>query len=214
MYRLRKDITDGHDLYHLYRNVGGMLNTHKREVSQSNAFWSLVLMALQDAAMLRLCRVYDQDDDAVSLHTFLLTVRDSPDIFREEEFRKRLADNPFLELLARLSKGPAKAQLERDVLMTSKKDPLVRKLILLRHKAIAHSDYGLAKEGKRFLHDPPLTGNEWLALIDRSFDILNRYATLFGACTYSMSLIGENDYKSLFHFLRLGLKKHDEDLDA
>lgn len=30
MYRLRHDITDGHDLYHLYRNLGGMLDTHIR----------------------------------------------------------------------------------------------------------------------------------------------------------------------------------------
>ncbi|MGD0060317.1 MAG: hypothetical protein ABSD58_12945 [Verrucomicrobiia bacterium] len=52
-----------------------------------------------------------------------------------------------------------------------------------------------------------------MTLIDRSFDILNRYAFLFDARSYSVKLIGEDDYKDLFHFLRLGLKKHDEDLD-
>jgi hypothetical protein len=214
MVQLRKDITEGHDLYHLYRNLCALLTDYQREIAQSRAFWSLVLQALQDSAILRLCRVYDQDNKSLSLHTFLHTFRDSPEVFHEAEFRKRLATNPSVERLVAYAQRLPAPQLDQDVLVTSDRDPLVHKLILWRHKAIAHRDYDVAKGNTRVLDSSPFTGDDWLTLIDRSFDILNRYAFFFDARSYSTKLIGEDDYRNLFHFLRLGLKKHDEDLDA
>jgi hypothetical protein len=214
MLKLRKDIDEAHDLYHLYLNLGGMLSDYKREIAQSPAFWSLVLPALQDSAILRLCRIYDQEKKSLSLYTFLLTVRDSPEVFHEAEFRRRLAGNPGIEILVEYAKRLPKPQLDKDVLITSSRDPLVHKLILWRHNVIAHSGYEIAKGKRQVLDDSPFTGDNWLTLIDRSYDILNRYVFLFDARSYSKKLIGDDDYKNLFHFLRLGVKKHDEDLDA
>ena len=210
---LRTDITEGHDLYHLYRNICALLPDYQREIAQSRAFWSLVLQALQDSAILRLCRVYDQESKSLSLYTFLLTVRDSPEVFQEAEFRKRLDGNPGVEILVAYRQRLPMPQLEQDILVTSCRDPLVHKLILWRHNAIAHRGYEIAKGNRQVLDNSPFTGDDWVTLIDRSFDILNRYAFLFDARSYSVKLIGEDDYKDLFHFLRLGLKKHDEDLD-
>jgi hypothetical protein len=56
--------------------------------------------ASEEAAVLRFCRIYDQEDSANHLHGLLLTIREDLVLFDEAHFRERLKHNPHVDSLA------------------------------------------------------------------------------------------------------------------
>lgn len=53
--------------------------------------------------------------------------------------------------------------------------------------------------------------NEIKLLLDRCFEIFNRYLNLYRASVWSRKVPGHDDYKSILKFIKLGLQKWDED---
>ncbi len=207
------DIRTSRDYYQLYRNLHEALKEYDTEFHQSPAFWSLTFQALGEAAVLRLCRVYDQQDSANHLHGLLLTIRANPKLFEEAQFRERLKNNPAVDSLAKYGTTPQAENLEADLKLTSLDDPDVLLLYQWRGTVIAHRNAKMAKGTATWAKENPLPWAVIEKLIERAFDIFNRYSTLFNAVSYSTMLIGENDYKNLLHLLQLGVKKSREDRD-
>ena len=114
------------------------------------------------------------------------------------EFKRRLADNAFVDSLAEEPRSPDLAALEADINDCSATDPLVKKLIVHRGNAVAH------RSAKRAISDKPLplglalSVEDIEALLSRASTVLNRYCQLFAAETYSVSMIGRDDYKFIF----------------
>jgi hypothetical protein len=204
---LADDIRFSHDCYRLYRKLEQSANEFNAELSQSPAFWYLTRHALIDAAVLRLCRIYNQHDSANHLHGLLLTVNANPAIFEEARFRERLKDNPAANSLAKYGTAPDPAQLQTDLRLTSLDDPDVSVLYRWRGGVVAHSNASIAKGSNDWTRDNPLSWNRIENLIARAYDIFNRYSALFNATSYSTLLIGEDDYENLLMLLRLGLKQ-------
>lgn len=207
------DIRSSHDYSRLLQKLWPTTKEYEIEFAQTPAFWHLTMSALGDAAMLRLCRVYDQHNSANHLHGLLLTIKANPDIFEEAEFRQRLKDNPHVDYLAKYGTIPNSADLERDLTLTSINDPDVALLHKWRGNVIAHSNADIAKGNSAWTKDNPLLWETTDKLIERAYVIFNRYCALFNATSYSKMLIGEDDYDYLFKLLRLGLKQFRDSSD-
>src|SRR5688572_28663385 len=79
--------------YKLFRDLLESIPSHQQILEQSRAFWTLTFVAHRDAAVLRLCRVYDQEKRAVGLQVLLKAVQRNPELFDEAHFRVRLKAN-------------------------------------------------------------------------------------------------------------------------
>ena len=126
--------------------------------------------------------------------------------------RSALKENAFVELLAKENRLPDKEQLEKDIWFATKKNPLVKKLILWRHNIIAHLGVKVSLGQNDILSENPLNKEEIEKLLDESFSIFNRYSSLYAANTYSRKVVGHDDFKSLLKFMNMGLQKYGEDI--
>lgn len=210
---LAMEIVDA-DIYHqLYKDIVDSIKDHANEFSQSNTFWSFTLDALHDARMIRLCRVYDQESKSLNLFNFLETIKANTHFFEERHFRERLKDNAFVDSLVEDNRIPDKAQLDKDIWFVRGQNPLVNKLMIWRNNIIAHRGAKVSLGKNEILANNPLSEEELSTLLDECFRILNQYSSLYRASTYSRKVIGNDDYKSLLKFIKLGLQKTHEDID-
>jgi hypothetical protein len=210
---LVNDIRDSYDSYRLYRKLAAAVKDYETEFQQSPAFWNLAMRGLIDSAVLKLCRVYDQHNTANHLHGWLLTIQANPVLFEEAQFRERLKDNPAVDSLAKHGTVPNRNDLERDLRLTSAKDPDVSVLLGWRGSVVAHSSAKVVKGDTEWTEQNPLTWELIEKLIARAFEIFNRYCLLFNATSYTTMLIGEDDHKNVLKLLRVGVKKLREDRD-
>ena len=195
---LSREIVDAHIHYRLYRDLREALHQHPLVAVQSNTFWSLTLQAHLNACIHVLCRVYDQNPKALHLRSWLSTIKENLHLFDEDQFRERLRDNPFVESLAQSPRKPDSALLEQDILSCSVEDPLVKTLTIHRGSRIVHKSARNVVAERDIGDEHPLTFGDVDGLLERAIKILNRYSGLFAANTYSIQVIGHDDYEYIF----------------
>jgi len=157
--------------------------------------------------------MYDQESSSLNLVNLLDTIKANLHFFSEPHFRQRMAGNAFVDSLAQYNRVPELDQLESDSKSVSCENPLVKKLMIWRGNLVAHRGAKVALGKKKILTDNPLTHREVDQLLDHALDTFNKYSGLYRASTWSVKAIGEDDYKHLLEFLRLGLTKWDEDIE-
>ena len=210
---LAKEIVFAHIYYRLLCDLSNARSTHDREFYNFNTFWTLTLGALRTAYQTNLCRVYDQESTSLNLVNLLHTIKANLHLFSEAHFRKRLAGNAFVDSLAKTKRVPEQNEVENDLKIVSRKNPVVKKLMLWRANIIAHRGAKVALGKSRVLLDNPITDTEVKQLLEQSLTIFNKYSSLYNASTQSSGIIGYDDYKHLLKFIGLGLKKWDEDIE-
>ena len=211
---LAQEIVDAQIYHRLFCDLIDSIDAYEREFQQSNTFWSLTIDSLKEARLTRLCRVFDQESNSLNLVNLLETIKANLHMFEEHHFRERLRENAFVESLAKSDRVPPEGQLDEDIAYASCTNPLVKKLMIWRNNIVAHRGAKTALGKKQILEDNPLTQKEIEELLNQSFTIFNRYSSLFRASTWSRQVIGHDDCQSLLKFLRLGLKKWEEDIET
>ena len=206
---LAKDIVDANIYYKLFTGLIKSASEHSDEVNQSNTFWWLALEAIKEAYMLRLCRIFDQNDKSLNLVNLLDTIKSNRHFFEEPHFRERLKDNAFVDSLAEGVVIPSIEELQADIEFANDRNPVVCKLTLWRHNVYAHTGKPTAF---RMLDENSISKEEIEQLLDKCFSIFNKYMSMYKASTWSRQIIGHDDYLSLFKFLRMGLEKHEADI--
>jgi len=206
------EIVDANFYHRLYSNLVDSIEDNAREFSQSNTFWSFTLDSLQDARIIRLCRVFDQESKSLNLFNLLETIKANIHFFEKNHFRERLKDNAFVESLAEVDRIPSESQLDKDIWFASDQNMLVKKLMIWRNNIVVHRAAKVSLGKDEILADNPLSQQEIGTLLDESFNIFNRYSSLYRASTWSRTVVGHDDYKTLLKFLNLGLQKLDEDI--
>jgi hypothetical protein len=98
-----------------WKLAGESLQNNPIVMAQSQTFWWLTIHAHQSTAVQRLCRAFDQEAQALSLHSWLKTICANLHLFDKAEFRRRLASNPFVESLAADSRHPDPVVLSTDI---------------------------------------------------------------------------------------------------
>ncbi len=207
---LAQEIVYANICHSLYVDLLGSISENKIAFGQSNTFWNFVFISLDDARIIRLCKIFDQSK-SLNLYTLLVTIKANVQYFKEDHFRKRLKDKPFVEIFARKNRIPNEDQLDKDICFASAKNPLVKKLLIWRNNIIAHLSAKVSLGQDLILKENPLDKKVIEPLLNESFSILNKYSNLYHECTYSRKVVGHDDFKSLLKFVNLGLEKLDED---
>jgi hypothetical protein len=207
---LANDIVDANIYYRLFNGLLTSIEGHPEEIGQSTTFWWLAIQAIKEAYLFRLCRIFDQHEKSLNLVNLLDTIKANLHLFQEPHFRERLKDNAFVDYLAEGVKIPSLEELKEDIEFASLANPIVNKLIVWRANAYAHRGAKVALGKTSSLE--AISTQEIELLLDKCFSIFNKYLHLYKATTWSRQVIGHDDYQSLFKFLRMGLEKHDADV--
>jgi hypothetical protein len=207
---LSREIVEANTYHRLSCNLAVDDKDNDRVFNASNTFWSLTIFALYDAKMIRLCRVYDQNNASLNLVNLLDTIKSNLHFFKEQNFRGRLHENAFVDSLAQTDRVPSLEELEVDIKYASSKNPLVKKLVVWRGNMIAHLNTKISLGKIEVLEDNPLSQSDIEELLNKSLEIYNRYSKLYRASSSSRYIMGHDDYKSLFKFAKLGLDKWDD----
>jgi hypothetical protein len=186
---LGDEIVEANFYHRILCNLLDCLGDYEREFAQSNTFWYLVFEAFHDARLTHLSRVYDKSQDSLNLARLLDTIKDHCKVPVDQ------------------------AQLSKDMKAVRKENPLVKELIGWRNAFVAHRDADKSKslQGTKALEQASRHRQKIETLLDRSFEIFNRYSSLYRNSTNSRQIVGHDDYKSLLELVRLGLQKRDEE---
>jgi HEPN superfamily AbiU2-like protein len=182
-----------------------------REFNQANAFWGMTFQALTDAALIRLCRVYDTHPKAINLPNLLDTIKANLHIFGVDDFRQRLKDNPYVDSLSQGARKPDVAQLNNDIDYVSNKNPLVQKLLIWRGNILAHRNAGNVIKDRNLVAEYPFSLKDMSDLLGRGTMILNHYNGLFRAVTFSPQMVGHDDYIYVLACMRANSERLEED---
>ncbi len=204
---LANDILDAHMHYSLYKNLKRAILEFPLVFVQSNTFWSMTLKSHLSTSLYMLTKAYDQEKNALHLFSFLQTISTNLDFFKQSNFSKREKDNLYVAILSSESRVPDLPSLEKDILLCSKNDLLVNKLIVHRGNAIAHRNAKNTAKARDVNETYPLSWEDYESLLARAIEILNRYSKLFEASTYLTSPIGAEDFRYIFECINSAVKE-------
>ena len=122
------------DNWHLRAALDAALVDYCREINQTPVFWQLINQALQDSVVLRLGRLYDPSNGALSLGNFLRTIQDP-------------AGSRTLAALGLCVSGHDIDSVEADLKNVSADDPVVSRLVEIRNRYLAHRQAHLVSSG-------------------------------------------------------------------
>ena len=199
---LASELVEANIHFKLYADLTGAISEYQEEYNQSTAFWSLTFQAHLDAAVFRLCKIYDQHTNTLNLRNLLDTIKANISVFDTEDFRQRLKGNPFVESLSDESRKPDEKQLEIDLVYVSEENPLVKNLIVLRNNFFAHRSAKNAITKRNLAEDYPLTIKNVEELLVDGMRLINRYSSLFRASTYSTNMVGRDDFQFVLKSIR------------
>lgn len=187
-----------HFYYDLSTKLTQSFEEYRKEVKQSPVFWNLTISALDEVSLVRLCKVYDQHKDSQSLKNLLITIKKNPEIFSQNR----------TSYISEVQRPNAFDQNELDQyieFVSKEENPLIQKVITLRDRVIAHTDRGNLNKSPAE-NDPAnsdlLTWDQVKSLIDKGFEILNRYSSLVDGSQYYQGVPGIDDYNSLLKHIR------------
>jgi hypothetical protein len=199
--------------WRLYNDLVASASEFLTELNQSRAFWTLTRDAHRDTALFRLARLYDADHRAVGLPRLLATIADNLDLFEAARFRERLKDNPHLDSLTTNFRRPDLKTLDEDARSVSEdSDTLVKRLVDLRHRLLAHRDPRVILGT---VQDPvsALDAADVEALRERASTIVNRYNIFFLATSYSTQIVGHDDFKWVLRSVRSHLAARQREFE-
>ena len=204
------EIVDANVHFKLRSDLIDSISEYQTEYDQSGTFWSLTFQAHLDAAVFRLCKIYEQHNKTLNLRNLLDTIKANIWIFDTEEFRERLKGNPFVESLSEEPRKPDVKQLDKDIAFVSEENSLVKNLLVWRNNYFAHRSVKHIIKKKKLESGFPLTFENVETLLVDGMKILNRYSRLFHAEIYSTNMVGRDDFNNVLRFIREGLEMHEQ----
>lgn len=159
----------------------------KKELYKSLDFWSYTIRAHFQAAILHLCRVYDERSKSDTHHLLHLIEKIENANLTNLQKEQKAADFRFLK----------------------RREPngKVAKIRNWRNKYFAHNNYNLAIYGMEdFLRENPVDLQEIQSLIDDGFSILERWAIYYDfRGEFPRFVERKDDFQFVLESLRLGL---------
>jgi hypothetical protein len=198
--------------WRLYKDLWASVPEFVTELNQSPAFWSRTFNAHREVALFRLGRLYDQQAGALSLPSLVDTIAANQHLFDDEPFRERLKDNPFVESLAQGAQRLDAATLAEDAATISEKsDPLVKRLLAIRNRVLAHRDPRVVLGT---VQDPSgaIDNTDIDTLLDRAATIVNRYGIMFRAGSSLMSIVGQDDFRRVLEHIRRDVAAYEKQI--
>ncbi len=211
--RIAGDLQEAHGLKRLLSELSGSLDDSDPLFNSFPTYWTLCSLGLRDAYLLRLCRIFDQEKNSLSLRTLLLTIRDNFWMFEQAEFEERLKDNKFVKSLASIARVPTEKAISDDLDFASIKNPTVKRLVQWRNNIGAHLGAKAVLGRANVLEEDPFTAADIEELLEGARNVVNQYSNLFSASTFSMRFVGQDDFQSLLAIIRRGLNQYEREID-
>ncbi|HTC17368.1 MAG TPA: hypothetical protein VK695_16305 [Steroidobacteraceae bacterium] len=190
LYSLVRELVDANIVFKLHSDLERSVDKFENAMNESRTFWLLTLQSTLDAAAYRLCKIYDQRTDGANLRSLLQTLQSQPELFLPEEYAKRVP--------AQLAEDPPAldaAQLARDVeFATAGSNPLVKKLLILRHNFYAPLGASHSKADSQPADKYPISRDEIESLLRAGMAIANRYSIAFRSHSHLMKMVGQDDF--------------------
>lgn len=182
--------------YEILIELSRLCEEHRKTANLSAVFWTYTLRSHYQTAMVYLHRIYDQNKESFNLHRFLLTVRENRQMFDFANVRERRQGDPHVESLMKTIGELDLAQLDCDITSSSNENDKVKNLNAWRDRVIFHNDERELFRQNRFEDEHPLPAIG--PLIDKGFEILNRYSQYFDTTIYSKGCRDWKDMKFVF----------------
>jgi hypothetical protein len=201
--RLATDIVDAAIFNRLHTDISALADEFWQEQAQNHPFWVYTYHAHVEAVLLRLIRTYDKHTSALSLPSWLQTIKCNLHLFGAGHG----AQSP--DVIRRGAEPPDLEQLAQDIDSVTTADSLVKKLTSLRGNVIAHTNARNVVEARRLEDRFALTYEEINTLIARAETILNRYSILFNGMAYSSLKVGRDVLRNILKAVRADIERWD-----
>jgi AbiU2 len=189
------------DHWYLWGTLDAAFDDYCKELNQAPQFWRLTRLALQDSVILRLERLFDPTNGALSLGNFLKTIHNH-------------AGNHSLSSLGLDVPGLDTVAIQEELKRLSN-DPLISRLMQVRNQYLAHRQASLVSRGT-FASLPELRREDIAALLNSASTIVDKYCRLYERPLMSVRFVGADDYKYLLDLLKVGLEsieaKHADEI--
>lgn len=193
---LARDVVDAHIFWDQAKALRAQMEQWPEVHTEGSAFWHYSLEAHQRAALSCLCRVFDQEPNALHLRSLLMLTQDHCHYFGRGAAPQRQADDPFAQWLPDDAVAPEPAQVAADIALCERIDPDVAALALFRDNVIAHRSTKLSMSEE--LPTMALEHARIERLLDRAHTLLNRYSYMRDASFFSMTPLGHEAVETIF----------------
>jgi hypothetical protein len=175
--------------YRLFIDLNEKVAEYQQELNQSTAFWGMTFTAHQITARAALHRAYDIAKEGLNLSRLMFNA-------------------------PKHSKNIDAATIKADTQLVSIRDPLVKKLYWQRNNLFAHKNLKNILSGNQLQLKNPISRKEFETLPDRALKILNRYGDDFSGCTWSVQMMGGNDFEYVLQALRQSVEDYERKIQA
>ena len=190
------------DHWYLWGALDAAFDEYSKELNQTPQFWRLTRLAFQDSVILRLGRLFDPTNGALSLGNFLQTIHNHA---ANHSLGSLGLDVPELDTAA----------IQEELRKVSNADPLVSRLMQVRNQYLAHRQASLVSRGT-FDSLPELRREDFETLLNSASTIVDKYCRLYGRPLMLVRFVGADDYKHMLDLLKVGLEsieaKHADEI--
>jgi len=208
---LMDDIIKAINFNNLLKDLINELKENEKVYNESRTFWYLTIESLKDSRMIRLCRIFDTEKSSISLPNFLDTLKEHSHFYLIENFKERMKGNPFVDSLSKKDRTLDLEELDLKI-EKIKKDKTVKKITIYRNNLIAHKSLRSGIKDFKILKENPIEIEEIDNILIFCRETINQYMNLFKSTTWSPTIVGSDDFKSLIKFTSIGLQKYKNDL--
>jgi AbiU2 len=206
------ELVEANIFFRMHMDLIKAASRFQREINEARTFWDRTITAHLDAAILRLCRIFDQNDRNLGLGALLDTILANPHFFAPKEFARRVEGRPAAEALTAEPPILDRAQLDRDIASVSRSgNTCVDLLIDVRHNYYSHRNAEDVAVGRIVADEHPLSRDDVGELLRCGMEIANRYSSLFHANLYSTQMVGHDDFIHVLGAVRFKLEASERE---
>ena len=206
---IAKDATNAKHYFDLFMSLDKAYSQFRDVFNTSNTFWNFSKNALRDSALFSLCRLYDPHKYSASLVKLMKQLLVNPNHLESESFIRRMnaeGKQQFLPSMLERRSVPTREEIQKDLASIVETEPMVEKLLVWRDKYFAHRDLKEVLSGNRILAEYPISFSEIEELVNRGFDLYNKYLGIYKEHFWSSTPIGHDDYMRLLKASSVGLQ--------
>lgn len=206
---LQKELLSASTHLYMAQCLKNSIAEFESELNEAPLFLGHTIQAHYVAALAALCRVFDKDPAGTHLPRLLKDIQENLSAFDAEQFRQRYAHDPRRMSFVDKAMRPDSGYLTRDMAFCSDKpavaDPAVTTLRNWRNNALAHTNQQITAGTLRLEDSDPLRIENLQKLVNRGYEMLNYYSTLFQGMDFGGFLPEHlDDYRFMLEALKRG----------
>ncbi len=184
---ISEDLIQASIHFKLERNLFNSFKDYRDEIGKAPNFWQTTISANADAVIFRLCKVFDQHKDVISLPSFLKALINDQELLQSKDFQKN-----FYKDLKHLDLN----KIDKDYQsLLDKNNRRIKQLIIWRNNVYFHTGpKPVLNNDSHFYEDYPITVDDIENLLKKGYEIMNDYSVVFFGNRYAFGSLDEHDY--------------------